>query len=161
MTDPKQGDSTLTALDSDVAHLKDTAQVIELMHEFAHRVDSKDWAGYAALYAPDGELVVPWRDPIGQPEIARMAEANLGRYRRTHHCLTNHRVTLDVDTAHCTSYITATHLLQGDSESDAWVLGGIYDVDLRRVDGQWRFTQLQLTYVWERGERPLMAEPAS
>lgn len=150
----------MTTLDPATASLQDQSQVIELMHEFAHRVDSKDWAGYAALYAPDAKLVVPWREPISQPEIAGMAEANLGRYRRTHHCITNHRVTFDGDTAHCSSYVTATHLLHGDSETDAWVLGGIYDVDLRRVDGRWRFMQLQLTYVWEHGERPPMGETA-
>jgi hypothetical protein len=133
-----------------IERLADHVAIIALYSEFAHRVDSKDFLGYADLYTSGGRLVVPWRDPIPQAEIAEIAASRLGQWARTHHMVTNHRTVVDGDSACSTAYVQATHM-RSENIDDAWVLGGRYECSHQRVVGEWKFESLALHYVWSRG----------
>ncbi|MCZ4519480.1 nuclear transport factor 2 family protein [Rhodococcus ruber] len=130
--------------------------IAALYTEFADRVDSKNWQGYADLYSPTGSLVVAWRDPIPQSEIAAIAEHRLGSWLRTHHMISNVAVRRDDNSVTSKAYVQATHLVSEDA-GDAWVLGGRYDSEHVYVDGRWKFETLRLTVVWHRGHNPNVA----
>jgi 3-phenylpropionate/cinnamic acid dioxygenase small subunit len=144
-----------------LADLADRLAIMDLFAEFADRVDAKDWQGYASLYDPqDGKLIVPWREPIPQADIAAVAEAALGKWLRTHHMITNHHIVVTSDRAQSRCYVHAVHL-RSDDPGDAWVLGGRYDCVHKRVGGSWRFETLALTHFWQRGQNPNVVADAT
>jgi 3-phenylpropionate/cinnamic acid dioxygenase small subunit len=134
------------------ADLVDRALISDHLFKFARCVDTKDWQGYAALYAPHATLLAPGRDPVPQSAIAGIAERNLGRFVRTHHSISNIQVELDGDKATSHAYVHAVHLIPDGETTRQWVLGGYYDCEYERLRSQWYFLTLKLTYVWERGE---------
>lgn len=129
----------------------DEAAVVDVLHSYARALDEKDWQVYAALFAADARLVLPWGEPVPQHEIATDTEQKLGRFAATHHMSTNEQVRVDGSTATSRSYVQATHVMHDGS---LWILGARYDNDLCRVDGAWRFTTVRLTTVWEMGHPP-------
>ena len=129
--------------------------ISDLLVRFASALDTRDFAGYAALYTHDGILELP--DPkaschftLRQPELAEAVPKSLGRYSATHHLSCNHQIDIDGDRAKSRSYLQAVHV--GIGPRDHWSAGGWYDCEYRREPDGWRFTRVRLTAVWLDGE---------
>lgn len=125
-----------------------------MLFRFAAALDAKDWEGYAALYADDGVLELPWGEVVTKDKLVVSTSHNLGRFQATQHISTNHEVEVDGDTATSRSYLQATHVYPAELRRAHWVAGARYDCTFRRVDGAWRFTHVALTTSWETGEPP-------
>ena len=146
------------SLAAQVQHLNDRYAVSDILIAFARAVDTRDWAGYADLFAEDGVLTLPFPGPDGSPAghtgrdgLAEYVEGGLGGFKATHHLSANHQVTLSGDTATTFSYCQCVHRFD-DDPSNVWELGGWYRCALRRgTDGRWRFTEVLLESVWEHG----------
>ncbi|MTD55251.1 nuclear transport factor 2 family protein [Amycolatopsis pithecellobii] len=154
----------LIRLSQDVGHLMDRMAISDLLIAFARAIDTKDWAGYAALFTEDGVVEIPVKLPdgtfarhIGRAGMAAWiaGDANrpgLGRFVQTHHLSANHQITIDHDTATTTSYAQCIHRLD-DDPANVWELGGWYSCEVRRTpDAGWRFTRVHLDMVWEHGK---------
>jgi 3-phenylpropionate/cinnamic acid dioxygenase small subunit len=139
-------------LEEQVQWLVDRAQISELLHAFAQALDTKNWAGYADLYAEDGAIELPWVT-IPRSEMVGSVERDLGGYHATHHMSANHQITIDGDTATSRSYFQATHVIDAADQSK-WVGGGWYDNTYRRTEEGWKLTRARVTPVWRVGERP-------
>ena len=142
-------------LEEQVRRLTDRIEISELLFRFARALDTKDYAGYVALYAPDGILELP--DPKGGPpivlrrdEMANAIPRSLGRYAATHHLSCNHQIEISGDTAESHSYLQAVHVRR--IPTDHWSAGGWYDCCYQRIDGDWRFSRIRLTAIWIAGE---------
>jgi len=145
----------LSSADQQLRWLVDRASVSDLLLSFAHALDTKDFAAYAALYAHDGVLELP--DPrsgayftLRQADLAEAVPKSLGRYSSTHHLSCNHQIAIAGDCATSRSYLQAVHV--GASPRDHWSAGGWYDCEYRRETHGWRFTRVRLTAVWLSGE---------
>jgi len=136
--------------DEAVQWLTDRALVGDLLMRFARALDEKDWAGYAALYAEDGVLHLPWGEPHPQAILRESTEANLGRFHATHHISANHQIQIDGDTAASRSSLPAVHVADLLAESH-WTVAGWYDCEYRRTPDGWRFTRVAITPVWQTG----------
>ena len=75
----------MSSTDELVRELHDRAMISELLLRFARALDERDWAGYAALYADDGVLQLPWGPPRPREGLEQDTEANLGRFHATQH----------------------------------------------------------------------------
>lgn len=139
-----------TGIEDQVAWLVDRAHIHDLVLSYARRVDTKDWQGYADLFADDGRIVWPYGD-IPKKDIARSIERILEPFDATHHMLTNIGITIDGDTARAHYYLQSVHIpstTESDQTSD---IGGWYDNDYRRTPDGWRIMKLDLTFIWSSG----------
>lgn len=144
-------------LATQVRWLVDRAQISELLHAFAAALDTRDWRGYADLYADDGYIELP--DPksgsganitLHKSQMPELVPKSLGRYSATHHISANHQIEIQGDEAASRSYLQAVHV-RGEP-TDHWTAGGWYDCRYRRIDGCWRFTQVKLSAIWLDGK---------
>jgi 3-phenylpropionate/cinnamic acid dioxygenase small subunit len=101
----------------------DEAEILSLLLSYARALDTKDWRGYAALYGPGAELVLPWGDPVPRARIAADTEQKLGGFAATHHMSTNQRI--EVDGTHSdVPFLRAGHARRArrDSLGPRWLL---------------------------------------
>jgi ketosteroid isomerase-like protein len=139
--------------------LVDRAHISDLLVEFAHALDERDWDGYAATYVEDAEFRIgPGHTLRGRDRIrdATASDRGLAQYTGTWHGSSNHAITVTGDTATSRSYLHGVHLLSGDTFHHADG-SGWYDCALRRtadtgLAGGWRFVTVQITEVWHAGE---------
>lgn len=128
--------------------LFDRADIGDLLTEFVRRLDDRDFTGYAALFTQDGALRMPGTEHRGRAGLAEYVSADLGRYHRTHHLSTNHRITIDGDHATSRSAMHAVHLSGADDATDWWAVGGWYDNTYRRVGAAWLIHTVDITPLW-------------
>jgi ketosteroid isomerase-like protein len=144
----------MSSTDDLVRELYDRAMISELLLRFARALDERDWEGYAALYAEDGVLQLPWGPPRPKAILRDDTEANLGRFPATQHISANHQISIDGDSATSRSYLQAVHVIDRDGEGRLWTVGGWYDCAYRRTPDGWRFTRVAITPVWQSGSAP-------
>lgn len=143
-----------TALDSRLAALLDIEEIRQLRMRYARCLDSGDFEGFDAVFAPDAIVSVTVGEMVGLASIkAELTKAyrQYDRDGRGHypfvHAITNHEVTLagDEATGHCylIDFETASK-----PEPNPLLLLGIYADQYRRIDGVWRIAASQLDVVW-------------
>lgn len=140
-----------TFLEKQVSWLVDRAAISDLLIDFARCLDEADYEAYAANFAEDGILELPFRTHHGRAGLAEHVRGNLGVFARTHHLSCNHAITIDGDTATSRSYLQAVHVKSDEDDSDLAMLGGWYHCEYRRSPDGWRFTRVGLTRVWTSG----------
>src|SRR5690348_5016108 len=98
--------------------LWDRAQIIDLMHRYASAVDSKDWVTLRGLFVDEIEAeMIGLQADLGIPvnvtadRWIEVISRGLAQYSVTQHSMSNHRVEVAGDRAHCTTYIVARHFI--------------------------------------------------
>ena len=132
--------STNAELESRLRVLEDREAIYRLQLAYRRHLDERDFAAYAALFAPDGE----WRGPLGTARgpaaIESFLDQTLERFpedKRTYHLISN--VEIDVDGDRATASSTQCYVVRGkDDEPVVGHIGGYEDI-LVRVGGEWRF----------------------
>ena len=137
-------------IEGQVRWLVDRAQISDLLFDFARRVDTKDQAGYAANFAVDAVLELPFGEFTGRDTIAAMPGPQLPEL--THHISANHMIEIDGDNARTRSYLQATHIADGAAPTKNWKAGGWYDCELQRCADGWEFTRVKLSVIWAGGD---------
>jgi SnoaL-like domain len=139
------------------------AALFQLSVEYAAAVDARDGVGFAALFEPDGELVVPSYPDELRPVVTRAGEAELRRvpnaldgYALTFHQVSNPRFDVDGDAAEGTVQCIAHHLSGIANEGGATEAGSgtdtvwfiRYEDSYRQRNGTWRFRRRVLHLQW-------------
>ena len=140
----------------------DELAVCRTLYRFATAIDTRDWAGYRAVFTDEIDL-----------DYSSYRPGSAGRFRAddwvargaalfegldaTQHCLNNPLVDIDGDTAAITIYVQAEHFLTNRDGDNWYTLGGYYRDRLIRVDGAWLITAKQLVVTWNRGNRHVLA----
>ena len=133
---------------------------------YAESVDARDGDRFAALFAPDGELVVPDR-PGGTgapmvrrgPEQLRRVPGALRRYVRTLHEVGASSYVVDGARASGTVAGGAHHVARSDRGliDTVWTIG--YRDDYRQVGGTWCIGR-RVLHVLRTEERPVPDGPS-
>src|SRR5579864_2311647 len=133
---------------------QDFIALCDLKAKYCRFLDTKDWAGYADLFAEDFELDVPTG---GDPMIVRGREAAVRFIRScvehatTAHQVHNPEIEVDGDTARAT-WAMNDRVIWGEdrvgSMAEAGHVGyGHYRERYVRKDGRWRIAASQLRYL--------------
>ena len=147
-----------TAGPSDAVRLRqveDQLAIQRVLVEYGARLDARDYAGYAALFAREGA----WQNGTtvlrGRAEIEALlvglfgtpapGYVNLGDY----HLISNPQIDVDGDRAK----VRSRHLLvmRGPDGSPIPELAGLYEDEFIREDGQWK--------ILHRVDNPIMPTP--
>jgi uncharacterized protein (TIGR02246 family) len=140
--------------------LEDRQAVSDLMLAFGASLDAKDWDRYANLFLEDGKFTIEGQARFGREEIVSGPRRDLEKFGALQHYSTNHKVSLDGDTATSSHYLIAIHIDDlGAMELHADA-GGRYDCQCVRTDDGWKFAEVELHVFWRAGET-FVIEPKS
>ncbi len=129
-----------------VRQLEDMLAIQRLLTDYGRTLDDRDSAGFARLFAREGEWVAPpdfrTRGPEAIQAMIDRLLANTPPSGRAHY-ITNLSIDIDGDqaTAHC-RFVLVEPIADG---SPRIRLSGHYDDELVREDGHWRFLCRTLT----------------
>lgn len=130
----------------------------ERMAHYAAAIDTKDYGGIADCFFPDATVdYAGFTRPLQgiDPIIAHMRDS-LAPLDAMQHIFSNFIIDISGTEARLTCDILAQHIRQGLPGGDSFMAGGKYDVRLRKVGGDWKFTTIAATTVWSSGNRSLL-----
>jgi ketosteroid isomerase-like protein len=126
--------------------LEDLEQIRQLLVDYKHVLDGKDFSGYASLFAEDGEFVAIAARARGRAEIEAMVAAMPGtdllaaKAGDDFHLVLNPQIQLDADDPdRARAQSTWAYVIKGDDGEPVLAKLGHYDDELVREDGSWRF----------------------
>lgn len=145
--------------------LSDRAALADLAANYSVSVDHGDYGTVAALFVPDGRLVIhrPDQQPEeikGAHEIARKIETARSGLLATSHFLGQQLAEVDGDHATAETYCTAQHISEEGGERWNRVMNIRYVDECVREAERWRFLQRTLMVDWVE-YRPVGTPPAS
>jgi uncharacterized protein (TIGR02246 family) len=122
--------------------LEDLEEIRELFNEYKRVLDDKDFVGYAALFATNGEFIAGKLHAKGRAEIQALVEGMLGNLigderGKDFHLTVNPSVHLDGDTA--TAELTWVYVVRDENNQPVLSKLGHYNDTLTREEGRWRF----------------------
>ena len=135
--------------------LSDRAEISDVFTRYATGIDTRDWALWRTCFTDDAEFCPSARPPFivsGADAVVRRCKENVEGFDATQHTITNHKIELDGDTAHCTSYVHAQHVLQSDFPGGHMILAGIYTCEFIRTAEGWKIRKYSLTISWSAGD---------
>ncbi len=144
-------------MDPQLRELVDAREIHGLMCHYFDHVDRLDPFGAATIFTEDAEGdFMTGRRYQGPRAIARALGRILLQYGHTSHHITNHRATIDGDTATSLTYIYAFHRMR--DTGDLWHLWARHVDELVRTPDGWRVSRrvlsaLDSTPEWEKVRR--------
>jgi ketosteroid isomerase-like protein len=139
------------------ASIEDWFAINGLFVRYACALDRCDVEAVVDCFAPDASLASPVLGRFeGQDGIRAFATTTADLKRRDgvqfRHVVSNLEVDVDDATAHATCYLLDFRTRGGKTEL---LSPGVYDCDLRRDGGRWRFVRRDVTMDQPFGERDL------
>jgi len=136
-----------------VGRVDDAADLIELralVDRYALAADTRDRAGFAGVFAPDGVMDLGGGHELtGAEELPAPLDYLDQHYLRTMHVVANHIVTLEGDAATGLVYCLAHHISrQGEELRDSAMAVRYEDRYVRTADG-WRIAHRAVKVDWE------------
>jgi hypothetical protein len=142
----------------------DVTSVCATLYEFAQGIDTRDWELLQSVFTDPFEYDYTSHraDAAGVLRPAEWVAARRARFatmRATQHTMTNPRVVVDGDRAHCRMYVEAWHLAEVDGVESWCTIGGEYHDDLIRDGDRWRISLLRLERRWTVGNPAVLNLP--
>lgn len=143
-------------MNSATGPLSDRIDIVDTVVAYATAVDTRDWALFASLFAPDAvwEYRAGHERRTGPDDILARVRPSIERLDATQHFVTNHVVTVTEGTATHTCYYLAQHLRDGER----FLAAGRYADEFRRTDGRWLIATRVLISTWTDGN-PAVLQP--
>jgi ketosteroid isomerase-like protein len=142
-------DTDAVAIAEDMAkEVADRLDVAEVLSRYAQGWDTRDFELVKRCFTPDARIRYGTLPPFpgGFPEFFELERSTILQLKSTQHLIGNLHVTVDGDTAQCTSYVQASHY--DDEGRQVWTTGGRYDDVLIRTPGGWRIADRTFTRQW-------------
>jgi SnoaL-like domain len=96
----------------------------------------------------------------GVEEVAAAHRMVMGRWDRTLHFSTNHRVELNGEHAHLTARLMAVHVHPGENPPEALIAANLLDADAIRTSQGWRFGRFAPRTIWRSGQSATASDQA-
>ena len=133
----------LAALRTRIDRLADVAEIENLQTIYGYYLATLEWDALAELFAPDGTIEIAMRGVYaGKPAVRRNLDL-YGKQGLDQGVLHNHmqyqfviHVAPDGETANLRSRALS---MMGNYERNAQWMGGVYENEFVKLDGQWRF----------------------
>ena len=129
-----KGDESVAAR---LQRFEDKAEIEALLLDYGRHLDNRDFAGYASLFAKDGQWIGGF-GTVAAADIKAFMERAMGTQNtaKNYHLLSNFVIAVNGDTA--TAWSRWAFVVPGERGA-AISQAGRYDDTLVREDGHWRF----------------------
>jgi hypothetical protein len=131
--------------------LEDKDAIRELLHRYCFCMDEGRFAELAALFAPDGEWIAPYRTATGPADIAAWLQQSVPPEPRRMHYVMNSIIS--IDGARATARSNYLVVVEGPNGPVPSVCGTYDDVLVKQAAG-WRFQRRRLIHAF-KGEMAL------
>ena len=145
----------------------DRHEIVDLTYRYATAIDLKDESLLLGCLAETVEARGSGSGPMGVRLLAKIigssrpvaaidfaSEIMVGMRRMgtTQHLFSNHQTSVVNDVnATCRFYMRAVHFAHSGATAAPYEVGGFYQHDLAKVDGEWRISFWRLHLSWEYG----------
>lgn len=123
--------------------LVDDLDIRRVMHEYAARVDLRDWESLREVLADD--LVVDYHNGrtvvSGGDEVVEYIRTNTAHLAWQHHHVTPYAITIDGDEASGLSYLLS-HQVISEAPEHVVMMAATYECRFRRDHGSWLLTHM-------------------
>jgi len=133
----------------DAPETADRLALRALVDRYARIPDDRDYALVAEVFAADAALLGPGFALEGLEQIRAGMQA-IEQYDATLHCMHNHLVELEGDSATGDLWCVANHLYERDGVRRKLDWGIRYRDRYRREPAGWRIARRELRVVWEQ-----------
>lgn len=144
--------------DLSTQHPLDRMEITRVVDEIDNAVDAKDWEGWRGcftdeIYANFTSLAGGSPGNMPADDLVGAWKTNLYADKLSHHMRSNHRITLDSDTAEVFSKGYALNILSRPAldGSDLWEVWGHYTHTLERTDEGWKCSGMTFVVTHARG----------
>jgi hypothetical protein len=141
VADPTQAD--FDALKARVQATEDRQEIMQLIVQYGHLLDTHDLVGYSNLFAKNGEWIGGFGRAKGPAAILAMMNKYIGtapfdpKNVKGFHLLTNIVITLKAD--HATVWSRIIYMVRNKDDKPQPAMGGHYDDEVVRENGHWKF----------------------
>ena len=129
----------------------DRDQVQELLITYFACVDAGDFDGLGDCFVSDAEATYNSNVCTGRDAIVGLTKHRTVALDAMQHYVTNFVVDIDGDTARMTAHILAQHVRYNTPGGDAYLVGGRYNVEARRIGGKWKIARIKAASAWGDG----------
>jgi 3-phenylpropionate/cinnamic acid dioxygenase small subunit len=144
--------------------LQDRVLIIEVMSLYATGLDARDWKLWRSIFLD--QVVFDLSSWNGQePRLVDTdrvvaAQARIfAELAATQHFMTNHRVTVEGDTARLLAHMRAEHWIDDAPDGkNRYTMFGYYDDKLVKTGSGWKIAEMQLNVTRTEGDRWVMDE---
>lgn len=132
---------------------EDQYRIARRKHQYCHRIDDHDYAGWVDLFADDGSFARSNGETFtGQDELHEFAAEVFGAaHDATAHLVTNQLIDVDGDAATGRWYL---YIVRRDTEGTVSQAVARYTDEFERVGGDWRFSSVSIDPVAGASESP-------
>jgi ketosteroid isomerase-like protein len=130
--------------------VSDRLAISDLLDDYAHGVDTKDWALVASVFTPDATLdYSAFAGPNGSvDEVVAWIRDSVTNFPMTQHHITNRRITIDGDTAQGTAELFAPMGMPADDRMKVLLTGGRYVDTFTRTSEGWKISSRRCENAW-------------
>jgi 3-phenylpropionate/cinnamic acid dioxygenase small subunit len=134
---PPKTANTDDSLAARLHRFEDRAEIEALLLDYGRHLDSRDFAGYASLFARNGEWIGGF-GTVKAADIKTFMEKAMGTQNtaKNYHLLSNFVITVNGDTA--TAWSRWAFVVPGQQGATI-AQAGRYDDELIRENGRWKF----------------------
>jgi hypothetical protein len=142
--------------DSKLQFLLDRAEIGEVVSRFATALDQQDWPLFRSCFTD--EIEVDYSDFRREPPAVVSADTFVSQRCEglegltTQHLSTNHIITVEGNSATCTSCAVIHRRRQRDAKHDALDTHGYYTHTLTRTAEGWKICKVRQRVLWSSGD---------
>ena len=152
MTTPTQGPPEADpqpVAEADLADLLDRARITDLISQLGRDLDRRNFDGLRDLFTPDATVNTPGGTAHGHDALVGQARRRHSTDAGIQHIVTNLLIDRDGDdrvTARANLLVSFART--GAADPAPFLLGEVYDFELRRTPAGWLLTSLTSTPIW-------------
>jgi 3-phenylpropionate/cinnamic acid dioxygenase small subunit len=143
---------------------QDRLDIMELMNHYATGLDARDWVLWQSVFTEEAVFDlsswnnVPSRSLVTEKVVRNQARV-FAELTVTQHFLTNHRITINDNSARCIAHMRAEHWLSNEDGSESrYTMFGYYDDKFVKTTNGWKMREMQLNVTQTEGDIRVMDE---
>ncbi len=155
---------TDSSSDETIQLWQDKLAIIEVMSCYAAGLDARDWVLWREVFTDEAIFdLSSWNKipprPLDADRVVKSQARTFAELKTTQHFLTNHRVTVNGDSARGIAHMRAEHWLEeADGACSRYTMFGYYDDKFVRTQTGWKMNEMQLNVTHTEGDRRVLAE---
>lgn len=135
--------------------LADRADLADLLVRQGRWLDERRFDESASIFTEDASARTAGGQVQGRAALTEQARRNHVRFARTQHVTSNVGIDLAGDTATVRANLVATFVREPEDTEPTLVIGERYRFSAVRTPDGWRFSSVEATPLWRRGELPV------
>ena len=143
---------------------QDRLDILDLMNSYATGLDARDWVLWRSVFTDETVFdLSSWNQVAPRSLVTEKVVKNQARVFAeltvTQHFLTNHRITINADSARCIAHMRAEHWLRDEDGSESrYTMFGYYDDKFIKTADGWKMCEMQLNVTQTEGDIRVMDE---